>query len=178
MKREDLQERYAKLSLQELLKILDNKHDYTDLAVTVAFEELSKRNITEEDIREYKEDQVEQAEKFIVRNIVDDLNLLQKNLFFFIWIPIITFAVRQNFRDDGYMLKLRQANYYSLTGFISLILAVLISVYFDFNTLSTLAIWILLFLPAYSFDEFFNRRRQIEALRRLFKETESPSVKE
>ncbi|HAK11757.1 MAG TPA: hypothetical protein DCO78_07060, partial [Chitinophagaceae bacterium] len=85
MTKEELQSTYSKLSNQELLEIIDRKFEYTELAITVAFEEISKRNISEEDISNYKTEQVEKAVKFVKKNIVDDLSLLQKNFFFFIW---------------------------------------------------------------------------------------------
>ncbi|MBK7442041.1 MAG: hypothetical protein IPI65_11010 [Bacteroidetes bacterium] len=89
MTREELQETYSKLSTQELLEILDEKFSYTETAVTVALEEISKRNVSEDDIKNYKNDQIEKAVKRIRYNIVDDLNFLQKNLFFFIWFPLL-----------------------------------------------------------------------------------------
>ena len=74
MTREDLQQQYAALSTNELLEIIDRKFDYTELAVTVALEEIGRRNLSEENIREYKEEQEAQARSFIKKNIVDDLN--------------------------------------------------------------------------------------------------------
>jgi hypothetical protein len=67
MTREDLQEQYATLSTNELLEIIDRKFDYTELAVTVALEEIGRRNLSEENIREYKEEQEAQAKSFIKR---------------------------------------------------------------------------------------------------------------
>src|ERR1700733_6171241 len=118
MTREDLREQYAALSTNELLEIIDRKFDYTELAVTVALEEISRRNLSEENIREYKEEQVAKVNSFIKKNIADDLNIFQKILFFFIWLPLLNFPFKQNFRDDDYILKLKQASYYSLFGFV------------------------------------------------------------
>lgn len=167
MTHEDLQETYSEFSTQELLEIVDRKFEYTELAVTIALEEIAKRSVSEDDIKNYKEEQINKAANFIKHNIVDDLTLFQKNLFFFIWLPLVTFSFKQNFRDDGYILKLKQANYYSLLGFIFCMSTVLIAVAYDLSDLTMLAILILTFLPAYAFDEFFNRRRQVERLRRL-----------
>lgn len=181
MTREELQETYSKLSTQELLEILDEKFSYIETAVTVALEEISKRNVSEEDIKNYKNDQIEKAIKRIRYNIDDDLNFLQKNLFFFIWFPILTFAVRQNFRDDGYVLKSKQASYYSWLGFISFMLISMISAAYSLSTLSTIGIWILAFLPTYACDETFNRQRQIRRLKNLFDRSankEAPTHKE
>jgi len=168
MTREDLQERYAALSTNELLEIIDRKFDYTELAVTVALEEIGRRNLSEENIREYKEEQEAQARSFIKKNIVDDLNVFQKILFFFIWLPLLNFPFKQNFRDDGYILKLKQASYYSLLGFVFMALTALSAEFAPQSNLTALTIWFLSFLPVYGFDEYFNRKRQIRKLRSMF----------
>jgi hypothetical protein len=175
--KEELQEKYATLSPDKLMEIIDNKFDYTELAVTVAIQELSSRNITEDDVKSYKDKQVEKVTTFVKRNIVDDLNLLQKNLFFFIWFPLLTYAFRRNFAEDGYLLKLKQANYYSWAGFISVILIGSSPVVFEaeLSTPTTIAIWIACFIPTYLLDEFFNRRRQIEKMQRFFERNRAGS---
>src|SRR4051812_31359182 len=103
MTREELQKTYSALSTQELLEIVDRKFDYTDLALTVAFEEISRRHISEEDIKGYKEQQISKAANFIKRHVFDDLTIFQKNLFFFIWLPLINFPFSQNFKEEGYV---------------------------------------------------------------------------
>ena len=168
MTREELREQYAALSTNELLEIIDRKFDYTELAVTVALEEIGRRNLSEENIRECKEEQVAQVNSFIQKNIVDDLNVLQKILFFFIWLPLLNFPFKQNFRDGHYILKLKQANYYSLLGFVFMILTVSITGFAPHSDLTDFTIWFLSFLPAYGFDEYFNRKRQIRKLRSMF----------
>jgi len=168
MDREALQTQYATLPTSELLEIVDRKFDYTELAVTVALEEIGKRNISESDIKEYKEEQIARVKTCIRKNVYDDLNLAQKILFFFIWLPLLTFPFRQNFREDDYVLKLKQANYFSLLGFLSMMLIGFSSVYYDPSNLTVFTIWFLSFLPAFAFDEFFNRKRLIQRLNRLF----------
>lgn len=166
MTKEELQETYSQLSTQELLEIADKKFGYTELAIIVAIEEISKRNISEEDINLYKEGQIEKGKTFIHSNITYDLTFFQKNLFFFLWIPFLNTPFKFNFRDAGYILKLKQANYYSLFGFIFFMVIGFLSGSFNVPTMSLLGIWILSFLPVYAFDEFFNRKRQINRLRR------------
>jgi hypothetical protein len=168
MTREDLQEQYAALSTNELLEIIDRKFDYTELAVTVALEEIGRRNLSEANIREYKEEQVAQANKFIKKNIVDDLNVFQKVLFFFIWLPLLNFPFKQNFRDGNYILKLKQANYYSLLEFVFMVLIASCSGFASHSDLTVFTIWFLSFLPAYGFDEYFNRKWQIRKLQSMF----------
>lgn len=168
MTREDLEEQYAALSTNELLEIIDRKFDYTDLAVTIALAEISKRNISEDALKEYKDLQISRAKDFIRKNIADDLNVGHKIFFYFIWLPILNFAFRQNYRDGNFVLKLSQARYYSLLGFLFAMGAGIISGCYDLSTLTAFTIWFLSFLPAYAFDEFFNRKRLIQRLRIRF----------
>ena|GEM_PF-417694 len=179
MTQQELKEEYSKLSNQELLSIIDKKFDYTELAVTVAIQEMGNRNISESDIADYKTEQIRHAENFIKRNIIDDLTILQKNLFFFLWLPLITFSFKRNFNEDGYLLKLKQANYYSLLGFISFVLVAIASTLFDLTNSFSIGLLILLFLPVYFFDEYFNRQQQIERLRKIFeRRSEEPASAE
>ncbi len=173
---EELRQSYSKFSIGQLLEILDNKFEHTELAVTIAIAELSKRNVTEEDIKSYKENLINQAEIFVDRNIVDDLNLLQKHLFYFLWVPVLNTTFKQNFAEDGYALKLKQANYYALLGFIFFVLSVIISIQFNFPVLTTLAIWLIGIIPAYAFDELFNRQQQIKRLIAKFSKHEDDLV--
>ena len=76
--KEDLERKYKNLSNSELLNIIENKFNYTELAVIVALEEISRRNITEKDISKFKKEKIKEAEEFVVKNIVDDLTFFQK----------------------------------------------------------------------------------------------------
>ncbi|HLK28304.1 MAG TPA: hypothetical protein VKT28_06970 [Puia sp.] len=165
---EELKETYSKYTTQELLEIIDKKFQYTELAVTIAIEEIAKRKISEDEIKKYKSEKIQEIGRLIEGNIVNDLTLLQKNFFFFIWLPLITFPFRQNFKDDKNFLKLKQANYYSMLGFVSYIVTFILLDIFNLTTLSGIGVLILCFLPAYSFDEFYNRRRQIIRLQKMF----------
>lgn len=178
MNPEDLRKTYAEAPTEKLLDIIDNKFEYTDAAVKIALEELSKREISEADIKTYKETVESNFESAIRKLVFDDLSLAQKNFFYFLWIPLIHFAVKQNFRDDGYYLKVKQATYYSWVGFGLLMLSVFISIEFDLSELSTLAIWIAGFIPAYAFDEKFNRRALISRLKERYKQPDNDKIGE
>jgi len=165
--KQELQLTYSSLPTEKLMEIIDNKFGYTELAVSVAFEELAGRKISEEEIKSYKSKQIEKLNSYIRKNISHDLTLSQKNLFYFIFIPLLTAPFRQTFREKGYKLKIKQANYYSLFGFIFFLL----SAWFLTQNLSNLfvaAFWMGGFIPAYLMDEFFNRQRQIRKLQRMF----------
>src|SRR6185312_598649 len=164
MNKEDLEQQYAALSTNELLEIVDRKFDYTDLAVTVALAELSKRQISEESMKEYKELQISRFKESVRKIIIDDLKVGYKIFFFFIWLPLLNFPLKQNYRDGNFVLKLSQANYYSGLGFLFIMLTALFSSLYNLSTLTAGTIWFLSFLPAYAFDEFFNRKRLIQRL--------------
>ncbi len=166
--REELESRYATLTNSELMNIIENKFDYTELAVIIALEEIARRNITEDDIKLIKEEQIEKTDTFIDRNIVDDLNIIQKILFFIIWVPLLNFPFKRNFHDYGYVLKLKQANYYSWLGFTFFMIVGIVSAFFDLTDLISLALWILSFIPVLIYDEYFNRQSQIRKLQRFF----------
>jgi hypothetical protein len=110
---------------------------------------------------------MEQQEEDIKKNILYDLSMPQKILFFFIWFPLLTFSWRIIFRERNFVLRLKQANYYSLFGFVFMMLTVVISRVYHLSILTTLTIWFISFLAAYSFDEYFNRERLIQRLRTL-----------
>ena len=176
--KEELQEKYATLTTSQLMQILDRKFDYTELAITVAIEELAKRSPSEEDIKTYKEETLDVLNVFIVKNIEEDLSTWQKMLFYLLWIPILTFVFKRNYREDGYILKLRQANYYSFTGFIALILSAIVSMPLNLSSFGEIAVWMLGFFPAYLFDEYFNRQQQIKRLKKIFKVEEADQIDE
>ncbi len=165
--KEELSDKYTSLSNEELLDIVDNKSGYTKLALIAALEELAKRKVSGEEVKKYKEGKLNKAMEDMRKKYVDGLSLLQKHLFYFICIPLINFAFKQNFRDDGYVLKLRQANYYTFCGFLFLMLAVLISVTFNLSSIQTLGVWLLGIIPTYAFDQFFYRQRLVKKLAQL-----------
>jgi hypothetical protein len=164
MSPEELKDTYAKASTEKLMEIIDNKFDYTELAVKTALEELSRREVTDAENKAYKKKIQEKAAADVRKLLLDDLSLFHKNFFYFLWLPLVHFAVKRNFVEDGYYLKVKQAGYYSLLGFAFLMLSSFISLQFDLSELTTLALWIAGFIPTYAFDETFNRRQIIKRL--------------
>lgn len=169
--KEELQSTFSMLPTEKLMEIIDNKFGYTELAVSVAFAELASRKISEEEIKNYKSKQMIRLNTYIKKNISDDLTLSQKNLFYFIWLPLFTIVFKQNYRQEGCALKVKQANYYSILGFIFFVLTFVFAR--DMSNLTIAAIWIGGFIPSYFLDEFFNRQRQIKKLQKLFGENEA-----
>ncbi|HTI61195.1 MAG TPA: hypothetical protein VL525_19370 [Mucilaginibacter sp.] len=170
--KQELQLTYSSLPTEKLMEIIDNKFGYTEMAVSVAFEELASRKISEEEVKNYKSKQIEKLNNYIRKNISHDLSLSQKNLFYFLFIPLLTAPFRLGFKEKGFKLKIKQANYYSLFGFIFCVLSTLFLVQ-GMSNLFVAAFWMGGFIPAYLMDEFFNRQRQIKKLQKLFGQAET-----
>jgi len=169
---EELKKTYSSLSTSQLLEIVDSKFEYTELAVSIALAELATRNISEEEIKDYKHEQIEKVDSFIKKNIYEDLNIFQKIWFYFMWIPVINFITKMNFRDAGAVLKIKQANYYSWCGFIFCAASAIIAISFDpLNEWLIYLFWILGFVITTAFDETVNRKRQIEKLEAMFEKS-------
>ncbi|TFF36654.1 hypothetical protein [Mucilaginibacter psychrotolerans] len=165
--KEQLEATYATLPTNKLLAMMDNTADYTELAIVVASAELAKRNVGEAEKAQYEQEQLEKADIFIQKVLFDELSLLQKNLFYFLWFPILNFAFKMNFRQDGYLLKLKQANYYSLVGFIFFMLAGILEPVLNISDFVALSVWILGFVVAYFFDQRFNKQRIVRILQQV-----------
>ena len=165
--KEELQVTFSSLPTEKLMEIIDNKFGYTELAVSVAFEELANRSISEEEIKKFKFKQLEKLNNYIKNNISHDLAFAEKNLFYFLFIPLFTFPFKHGFKERGFQLKIRQANYYTIFGFLFFAAASWF-LYRGMSNLFVMAFWLGGFIPAYLMDEFFNRQRQIRKLQKLF----------
>lgn len=156
--REDIQKKYSGLSIDELLAIVREQEGYTEMAISVAQEELAKRNVTDDQVREFDE-RTDEANAVALRQAWEKLGIFQKCFFYFIWVPLLHFPVKQNLREDGYFFKVRQAGYYSLAGFIAFVITALVSVALDLSDWPALLVWVVLILPAFALDNFFNKKR-------------------
>lgn len=167
---EDLAKKYESLTNDELLELLDNKFRYTDVAVKTAIIELSKRNISEEDIKGYKTKLTNELEKDVLKLVYYDLKIYQKILFYIFWLPIFNFAFKMNYRERGEYLKIKQANYYSLLGFVFCMVVSIIGVNYNLGEFSFIYLWLSCIIPTYVFDEFFNRNNTIQNLKKRLTE--------
>lgn len=120
--RTDLEEKYAGYSNEELLDVVLNKEGYTEIAVEQAQAELTRRNVSGNEISQMVTER-DKAEFYIVKNARANIRFWQKCFFYFIWVPLLHFAIKQNLREDGYERKVKQAGYYSIMGFVFFILA-------------------------------------------------------
>lgn len=162
--KEELQLTYTKLSTMQLLNIVNNADGYTPLAIEVATQELKERQLTPADLENYEAAKTEAFKITVEKNVVHALSFLQKNLFYFIFIPLLSMPFKMNFAQDGYALKRRQSWYYNICGFIGLFLSSFISLPFNLSSWGMLAIWIAFFIPAYLLDDRFNRQYLLKKL--------------
>jgi len=171
--KEDLQHKYRQFTTERLLEIIGNAANYTELAVKVAIAEFESRNVSEEEMTAYHTKQVNDKVKsfytYIESNINIELDFFHKLLFFFFFLPPLTFSFKLGYRRQGFRLKLRQSNYYSLIGFVSLMLVVVMVVNFnlDISDATTLGIWMIFFIPAYLLDGFFNRKARVKKTKKI-----------
>jgi hypothetical protein len=63
---EELREKHTGLETVDLLHIMAHKNDYTDVAVSVASEELTKRKVPQNEIDDYQSQVVEQKNRLIL----------------------------------------------------------------------------------------------------------------
>lgn len=165
--KEDLENRFANFSNKELLDIIENKFKYTDLALSVALSELSKRQINAHDFENYKKEQINEWSNKFEKLTLIELSFFQKILFYVLCFSFLNFIFKRNLDDDGFELKLFQADYYSNFGIVFLIISVLlgsIKIFSDF----VYVIFIIGFVIAYLFDEYFNREKLIEIIKKKY----------
>lgn len=88
------------MSSHELPEIIDNKFGYIDLAVKNAINELSRRNLSEDDIQDYKTKIIDNFKEGILKIVHYDLKLYQKVLFYIIWPSLFNFAFKINLKTQ------------------------------------------------------------------------------
>ena len=160
---ESLQEQYTKLEVFDLLEIYTNKEAYTELAQSVALEELKKRKVPKQDIDSYKPVLIEQNDPEVLKNYLIDLKLWQKIVFYFVWIPRIRSYFTYNFAPEGFILKSNQCNFYSVIGFVFCMLSGIISSQYHYPFVT---MWGAGFLVAHAFDILYNKQRQIDGMQK------------
>lgn len=162
--KEDLQTQYSKLETGALLEITSPISGYTDLAISVAIDELKKRNVPIEEIEMHQEVMIRDPDPILAENYLIDLSFFQKFAFYIFWILWLTrlrIFIRVNFREEGFILKSQQLRYYGLSGFVFSIIGLACG-----NVSAGVGwfIWITGFLPVYLFDTEYNKPRQMKKL--------------
>ncbi|HEY5747376.1 MAG TPA: hypothetical protein VIU12_14960 [Chryseolinea sp.] len=157
----ELAKRYANFSNDRLLDILYHKEDYTAEALEAVKAEIDTRQIGVDELETFT------VEKKVDRIINEEnarvpLSLRAKLFFFFAWfIPIAPLAFRMNYREDGFATKLWQSRFFRITGFVSLVVSALLSVWLELGDPGTFGLLVVLFGAAYSMDP--KKRMTIES---------------
>jgi hypothetical protein len=159
---EEIQEQCESLSNEQLLLVVNNKQLYTEQIVRVAYQEIRKRGLSKQEIKEIEKVQARRA-KIITGNIQEDILFWEKVVFFILCLPRMHFLVFRDYRKRGYVLKVRQAWYYNLLGLIFFILSAILAEYFH-SLLAGGIIWISSFLLTYFFNEYYFKERTIKYL--------------
>jgi fatty acid desaturase len=152
MNREELQRQCEAFSNEELLIIFNNKGRYTAEQVKAVLIEIKRRAITKEELGKYKEKR--RKGNLIIGNIVDEIGIIDKVLFFFFWLPQFSFMVVRKFRRENHTLKIRQATYYFIAGAVCCLLAIALPIK-HISLITGLIIWVLSYFPVYLFDKFY-----------------------
>jgi hypothetical protein len=159
---EEIQAQCEALSNEELLLVVNNKRLYTEQIVRVAYQEIRKRGLSKQEIKEIEKMQAERA-KIITGDIREDVLFFEKVGFFFLCVPRMHFLVIRDYRNQGFVLKVRQAQYFIFLGLVSLILSALLGGYFHSFLLGAI-IWVASFLLAYFLNRYYIKGKIIKYL--------------
>jgi hypothetical protein len=125
-----LAKRYAKLSNDQLLEMLENRHDYTPIALEVLQEEVNSRQISREEVASFKYTAAVNTEILRQRSLVP-LPIWQKVFYFFAFCipPYLSFVIHafgMNREEDGYISQARQRRFFRLAGFLSVVIIIVV----------------------------------------------------
>lgn len=161
---QELAERYATFSNGQLFEIL-NDNSYTPEALAIARNEINRRNLGESEIQQYVSGLgVHRAAS--VKKASIQLVFWEKVFFFFVWFTpgFISVALGMNYYHDGYETKLQQSRFFRLTGFSSLLLVGVLSIYFQLLDF----IGVALLLPLFGIAWVVEQKNQVEKRIRKF----------
>jgi hypothetical protein len=132
--KEELQKKYADFDDEQILKILANKSDYTEIAIDVASEEFKRRKLDSNTL-ENETKFIEESKKLKIEN--ERLNLFSKFLYFVFSFTtiglIVAYQNKNDFNQRGSRYKSSQILYYSATGIIIILGCIIYSIFFDSN---------------------------------------------
>jgi hypothetical protein len=148
----ELAKRYANFSNDRLLEILYHKEDYTAEALEAVQAEINTRQIGVDELETFAVEK--KVEKIInEENARVPLGLGAKLFFFFGWfIPVVGRTFSMNYREDGFTTKWWQSWFFRITGFVSVVVSVLLSIWLNLGSGSSYGLWAVLFGVAYSLD--------------------------
>lgn len=158
--KEELQKKYATLSDAQILDVLANKSNYTNIAFDVAFEELKKRNISEQETEQYIHI-VQEERKQTIEN--KQLHLIGKILYFVLAFSFIgifaAFLNKEDYEKRGSVHKSRQILYYSVFGIVFYTFLKAYAVFCGGVGLLIIPIIIIAFLIAFFLENRFLKKK-------------------
>jgi hypothetical protein len=152
--KEDLAKLYSSFSDSQLLGIINEKDQYTEIALSAASEEIQKRNLKEAQLKNYVDNKVLEAK--ITEHVASiELTFFEKVKFFFIWLLpfFIEAAIRMNLAEGGLKTKVKQSRIFSAIGFLSFILTGFLGAVFNHSDFESISLWILFFIVTYFIEK-------------------------
>jgi hypothetical protein len=163
MKIEEIQQQCESLSNEQLLLVVNNKRLYTEKIVRVAYQEIKKRGLSKQEVKEIEKAQAQQS-RIITGNVHEDIFLLEKIGFYFLGIfKFFNALVLRDYRKRGYILKVKQAQYYILLGVAFLFSSFFIGKYFHAYAAAAI-IWPAGFLITHFFNRYYLKAATIKRL--------------
>ena len=146
---------YSAFSDKKLLDIINDKEQYTESALSAAYEEIKKREIKIEQVQDYVENKILEAK--ISEHVASiELTLLEKLKYFFIWFfPFIEAAFKMNLIEDGLKTKLKQSRVFSSVGFLTFMLTGFAAAVFEHSNFESFSILFLFFVLTYIIEKWF-----------------------
>ncbi len=162
MKMEEIQQQCEALSNEELFLVVNNKRLYNEKIVRAAYQEINRRGLSKQEAKEI-EKVLDRQSKIVTGNIHEDILFLEKFGFYFLCFFRLNRLVTRDYRKKGFVLKVRQATYYTLLGLVFLFSAIGIGQFFH-TFLIGAVIWVAGFLLTYLFNRFYFKETTIRRL--------------
>ena len=162
MKIEEIQEQCEALSNEQLLLVVNNKRLYTEKIVKVAYQEIRKRGLSKNEVKEIEKIHARRA-RIITGNIHEDILFWEKVGFFVLCLPRIHFLVFRDYRKKGFVLKVRQARYFNSLGLIFFLLSAFLGERLHSFSAGVIS-WVASLLLTYFLNEYYFKERIIKSL--------------
>ncbi len=163
MKIEEIQQQCEALSNEQLFLVVNNKQLYNEKIVRVAYQEIKKRGLSKQEVKEIEKVQARQS-RIITGDIYEDIFFLEKLGLFYLGIfRLMSALLVRDYQKKGYILKVKQANYYILFGVAFIFIAGFLGELFH-SWSTCLIIWASGFLPTHLFNKFYFKAATIKRL--------------
>jgi len=163
MKIEEIQQQCETLSNEQLFLVVNNKHLYTEKIVRVAYQEIKKRGLSKQEIQEIEKVQARRS-RIITGDIHEDIFLLEKIGFFSLGIfRFLNALLLRDYRKKGFVLKVKQAQYYILLGVAFFFIAIFLGQYLHSFSVGAI-VWVAGFLSTHLFNKYYFKAATIRRL--------------